>query len=314
MKGYSEWNGTVAKDEFHVSAVRVTYYWQVYFMLLVAFNIVVKIKNVEPIKQKWVKDETIIKEWENRMERAATTASSLEEKQDSGNINRIQSMATLNKSFPQGTNSERELVRIKLQKQVLDLEEAKTAQAKEIASLKKRVKQLEKRKKLRTSRLKRLRKVGSTNRVESSNDVSLGAQEDASKQGRKIADLNVDAEPIVNAAKTTSSIPVSVADPVTTAGEVVTTASATTIVDELNLAKIVEPEKPSKKKDQIALDEELALRLHAEEQAELERMQKEKVAQEEASRVAIIEELDSIKAMIEADEQLAARLQAKEQE
>ncbi|GJS88995.1 hypothetical protein Tco_0771631 [Tanacetum coccineum] len=271
---------------------------------------------------------------------------------------------------------------------------------------------MEKRKKLRTSWLKRLRKVGSASRVESSNDVSLGAQEDASKQGRKIADLDDDAEvtlidetqerndedlmfdtdvlngdevfeePIVNAAKTTSSFPVSAADPVTTAGEVVTTASATTTVDELTLAqtlieikaakpkavttaattittavastrpkakgivfhdqeeqapaftpivsssqasqlpqakdkgkaKMVEPEKPLKKKDQIALDEELALRLHAEEQAELERMQKERVAQEEASRAAIIEELDSIQAMIEADEQLAARLQAEEQE
>ncbi|GJW88414.1 putative ribonuclease H-like domain-containing protein [Tanacetum coccineum] len=73
-----------AKDEFQVSVVRVTYYWQVYLMLLVAFNTVVKIKNVEPIKQKWVKDETVIKEWEDRMERAATTASSLEAEQDSG--------------------------------------------------------------------------------------------------------------------------------------------------------------------------------------------------------------------------------------
>ncbi|GJV64205.1 putative ribonuclease H-like domain-containing protein [Tanacetum coccineum] len=102
---YLEWNGTTAKDEFQVSAVRVTYYWQVYLMLLVAFNTVVKIKNVEPIKQKWVKDETIIKEWEDKMERAATTASSLEAEQDSGNINRTQSMATLNESFPQGTDS-----------------------------------------------------------------------------------------------------------------------------------------------------------------------------------------------------------------
>ncbi|GKF49771.1 hypothetical protein Tco_0143022 [Tanacetum coccineum] len=81
-----------------------------------------------------------------------------------------------------------------LQEKVLDLEKAKTAQAKEIASLKKRVKQLEKRKKSRTSGLKRLRKVGSASRVEFSNDVSLGAQEDASKQGRKIADLDVDAK------------------------------------------------------------------------------------------------------------------------
>ncbi|GJR61703.1 putative ribonuclease H-like domain-containing protein [Tanacetum coccineum] len=50
-----------------------------------------------------VVDETIYKKWEDKMERAATTASSLEAKQDSGNINRTQSIATLNESFPQGT-------------------------------------------------------------------------------------------------------------------------------------------------------------------------------------------------------------------
>ncbi|GJS74217.1 putative ribonuclease H-like domain-containing protein [Tanacetum coccineum] len=49
--------------------------------------------------------ETVYKEWEDRMERAATTASSLDAEQDSGNINRTQSMATLNESFPQGTDS-----------------------------------------------------------------------------------------------------------------------------------------------------------------------------------------------------------------
>ncbi|GJS46724.1 putative ribonuclease H-like domain-containing protein [Tanacetum coccineum] len=52
-----------------------------------------------------VADETVYKEWAERMERAATTASSLEAKQDIGNINRTQSMATLNESFPQGTDS-----------------------------------------------------------------------------------------------------------------------------------------------------------------------------------------------------------------
>ncbi|GJR41853.1 putative ribonuclease H-like domain-containing protein [Tanacetum coccineum] len=222
-----------------------------------------------------------------------------------------------------------------LQEKVLDLEKAKTAQAKEIASLKKRVKQLEKRKKSRTSGLKRLRK------------------------GRKIADLDADAEVTLmdetqerndeDLMFDTDVLNVSAADPVTTAGEVVTTASATTTVDELTLAqtlieikaakpkavttaattittavsstrpkvkgivfhdqeeqapaftpivsfsqasqlpqakdkgkaKMVEPKKPLKKKDQIALDEELALRLHAEEEAELE---KERVAQEEASK------------------------------
>ncbi|GKD42706.1 hypothetical protein Tco_1267351 [Tanacetum coccineum] len=52
-----------------------------------------------------VTDESDIKEWEDRMERATTTASSLEVEQDSGNINRTQSMAILNESFPQGTDS-----------------------------------------------------------------------------------------------------------------------------------------------------------------------------------------------------------------
>ncbi|GJR56738.1 putative ribonuclease H-like domain-containing protein [Tanacetum coccineum] len=67
---YLERNGTAAKDEFQVSAVRVTYYWQ-----------------------------------EDKMERATTIASSLEAEQDSGNINMTQSMATLKESFPQGTDS-----------------------------------------------------------------------------------------------------------------------------------------------------------------------------------------------------------------
>ncbi|GKA78341.1 putative ribonuclease H-like domain-containing protein, partial [Tanacetum coccineum] len=52
-----------------------------------------------------VADETVIKEWEDGMERAATTASSLEVEKDSGNINMTQSMATINESFPQGTDS-----------------------------------------------------------------------------------------------------------------------------------------------------------------------------------------------------------------
>ncbi|GKE76399.1 hypothetical protein Tco_1542519, partial [Tanacetum coccineum] len=53
---------------------------------------------------------------------------------------------------------------------------------------------VEKRRKSRPSGLRRLRKVGSSSRVESSNDASLGAREDASKQGRKIKDLDADAE------------------------------------------------------------------------------------------------------------------------
>ncbi|GKD88666.1 hypothetical protein Tco_1364173, partial [Tanacetum coccineum] len=45
-------------------------------------------------------DKTIYKELEDIMGRATTTSSNLEAEQDSGNINRTQSMPTLNESLP----------------------------------------------------------------------------------------------------------------------------------------------------------------------------------------------------------------------
>ncbi|GKE90910.1 hypothetical protein Tco_1572005, partial [Tanacetum coccineum] len=69
----------------------------------------------------------------------------------------------------------------------------KSDQAIELASLKKRVDKQEKRRKFKTTGLKRLKKVGAARRIESSND-SLGAQEDASKQVRSIEDIDVHAE------------------------------------------------------------------------------------------------------------------------
>ncbi|GKB67280.1 hypothetical protein Tco_0928692 [Tanacetum coccineum] len=77
-----------------------------------------------------------------------------------------------------------------LQQRVLDLETTKTTQANEIASLKRRVKKLERRNKSRNHGLQRLYKVGLTTRVESSDYESLD-EEDASKQGR-IADSDDD--------------------------------------------------------------------------------------------------------------------------
>nr|GFB48112.1 hypothetical protein [Tanacetum cinerariifolium] len=52
-----------------------------------------------------VADETVHKERGDRVERAATTASSLEAEQDIGTINRTQSMAIPNEPIPQGTSS-----------------------------------------------------------------------------------------------------------------------------------------------------------------------------------------------------------------
>nr|GEW11540.1 retrovirus-related Pol polyprotein from transposon TNT 1-94 [Tanacetum cinerariifolium] len=74
---------------------------------------------------------------------------------------------------------------------VLGLEKTKTTQALEIKTLKRRVKKLEKKQRSRTHKLKRLYKVGLTARVDSSEDEQdLG--EDASKEGMKIHDIDVD--------------------------------------------------------------------------------------------------------------------------
>ncbi|GKF44166.1 hypothetical protein Tco_0130718 [Tanacetum coccineum] len=76
---------------------------------------------------------------------------------------------------------------------VLDLEKTKTDQAIEISSLKKRVKKLEMKRKSRHIGLTRLRKDGAARRVKSSKDKdNLGDQEDPSKQGRNIADIDQD--------------------------------------------------------------------------------------------------------------------------
>nr|GFB27132.1 ribonuclease H-like domain, reverse transcriptase, RNA-dependent DNA polymerase [Tanacetum cinerariifolium] len=79
-----------------------------------------------------------------------------------------------------------------LQSKVLALKTTKTNQALEIGSLKRRVKKLEKKANKRTHKLKRLYKIGSSRRIESSDEASLGDQEDASKQRRIIDNLDAD--------------------------------------------------------------------------------------------------------------------------
>nr|GEY00101.1 hypothetical protein [Tanacetum cinerariifolium] len=73
-------------------------------------------------------------------------------------------------------------------------QEKELGEAHEILSLKKRVTRLEKKRTSRTHGLKRLYKIVLSARVESSaKEQSLG-EEDASKQGRNIADIDADAE------------------------------------------------------------------------------------------------------------------------
>nr|GEU50811.1 hypothetical protein [Tanacetum cinerariifolium] len=77
-----------------------------------------------------------------------------------------------------------------LTRRVEHLEQDKIAQALEIIKLKKWVKKLEKKRKLIVTGLKRLRKVGTTQRIESSADTVMDDQEDASKQGEIIANID----------------------------------------------------------------------------------------------------------------------------
>ncbi|GJS06689.1 hypothetical protein Tco_0363485 [Tanacetum coccineum] len=184
-------------------------------------------------------------------------------------------------------------------------------------------------------------------------------------QGRNDEDLMFDTgvlngdevfqEPMVNTATTTSSILVSDADPVTTAGEIksekpkaitttattVTPASSrpkekgivfhdqeekapasTPIVSPLQIpqakdkgkAKMVEPEKPLTKKDQITIDEEVARNLEAQRQAELEEEERLSRQKEEEANIALIESWDNTQAMMDADFQLAQQMQTEEQE
>ncbi|GJX34336.1 hypothetical protein Tco_0245893, partial [Tanacetum coccineum] len=284
---------------------------------------------------------------------------------------------------------------------VLDLEKAKDAQAKEIAALKKRIQKLERKKMSRPTGLKRLKKVGMSRRVESSEDQeSLVAPEDASKQGRSIADIDADVEVTLvdetqerqddelmfdtgvldtdemhveakvdekdeqstkpddstaSEAVTTASVKDSAApttiEEITLAQtliqikaakpKVVTTAATTTtttspkargvVVQELSEFRVpqeaqpsiskdkgkgimVEPEVPLKRKDQIALDEQIARDIQAKLDAELIEEQKLARKQEEEANIALIESWENTQAMIEADRLLAERLQSKERE
>ncbi|GJW07516.1 putative ribonuclease H-like domain-containing protein [Tanacetum coccineum] len=270
-----------------------------------------------------VADETVHEERVDSIERAVTTAISLDAEQGSGNIISTQSMVT-----------------------VIALENIKTAQDLEINNLKKRVKKLEKKKKSRTPQLKRrLFKV----RIESSAEKSLETQGryghdtkiNTASTSITTASINITTiEPIitVSAPIATAGVPISTVEPSTPP-----TTTTTFIEDEdLTIAQTVmkmrtsetatrpivppqqqlypkdkgkgimqEPEKPvkAKGKDQIEYDANMAKRLQAELDEEV-RLEREK----EASNAALIEELDTIKARIYADAQLAKRLQAEERE
>ncbi|GJU17219.1 hypothetical protein Tco_1145185 [Tanacetum coccineum] len=77
---------------------------------------------------------------------------------------------------------------------------------------------------------------------------------------------------------------------------------------------MIEPEVPLKRKDQIALDEQIARYIQAKLDAELIEEQKQARKQEEEANIALIESWENTQAMMEADRLLVERLQSKERE
>ncbi|GKA42933.1 hypothetical protein Tco_0735593 [Tanacetum coccineum] len=287
---------------------------------------------------KKVGDEAVHKELGDRMEKATTTASSLEAEQESGiptdsqqtPINTQPSSSRPQKKQSNDGNKEviltvpqddhyhddsipipsNDLTITWILKQVLDLEKAKDAQAKEIAGLKKRVQKLERKKKLKTTRC--LQSGGSFEDIDKDAKVSLvdetqGRTDDAEmfdtddlhgdevivdmavaekqEQSAKIDEITlaqtlieikaVKPKAITTAATTTTTTrPKAKGVVVQEPSEFRTTTSSSQASQPSKTkdkvkAIMIKPEVPLKRKDQVALDEEMVRSLEAQLQAEL---------------------------------------------
>ncbi|GKE11880.1 hypothetical protein Tco_1415431, partial [Tanacetum coccineum] len=315
-----------------------------------------------------VEDEAVHKELGDSLVRAATTASSLEVEKDSGggprgqetigdtiaqtrfeNVSKLSNDSLLARGNTLRSDEDRlkldELMELctNLQKKVLDLEKTKTSQDNEIASLKRRVKKLEKKNRSRNHKLKRLYKVGLTARVESSGDEeNLG--KDASKQGRRINAIDADEDITLvsvqdDADKEMFDVDTLNGEEVFVAGQnenvveeivdvaqVSTAATNVTITtEEITLAQALADLKSTKPKakgiafrepgesttifSQQLQDKEIALKL----QAEIDEEERITRAKEEKINEANIA-WDDIQPKVDADYQLAERLQAEEHE
>ncbi|GJT86597.1 hypothetical protein Tco_1068314 [Tanacetum coccineum] len=297
-----------------------------------------------------VTDEVVYKELGDSLVRDATTASSLEAEQDSGNIIKTRSKAIPNESSSLRTTSgggprcqetkgdtiaqtrlkldELMALYTTLQTRVLDLEKTNTSQHNEIARLKRRVKKLEKKDRSRTHKVKRLYKVGLTDRVESfDNEESLG--EDASKHGR-INAIDADGEITLVSVQNVDEemFDVNVLD-----GEEVFIAEQEVVANEkdddgeITLAQALIEMKSTKPKVKRAVIQEpgestttISSQLSSQQSQnkdefdEEERLAREKAEKEKEANIALIETWDDIHAKIDVDYQLAERLQAQEQE
>ncbi|GJR31093.1 hypothetical protein Tco_1107325 [Tanacetum coccineum] len=217
---------------------------------------------------------------------------------------------------PEGRMKLDELITLctKLSKYVLDLEKEKEAQAKEKSQeigKKKEVKHLTPKKE----------KIQTNKDFEELDDHMENVEEetvDAATTGVSTAAVTIStAEPRTPPSSTTvfddEDVTMAMAQTLIKMKEHKAKEKGVAITDVEDSSRNVRPRKDQGDL-QIQADAELAQRLHEEELAELERRQKERVAQEEASMAALYEEYDTIQASIDADAFFAAKLQQEERE
>nr|GEU50200.1 hypothetical protein [Tanacetum cinerariifolium] len=218
------------------------------------------------------KDKAVHNELGNCLVRAATTASSLEAEQDSGNINKTQSKVTPNESNSQGTNlggcprCKETMEDTTAQIRVLELEKTNTSQHNEIASLKKRVKKLEKKNRSRTHKLKRLYK-GKIEVIDVDEDITIVNDQD--DDDTYMFDVNVLALKALKTSKPKVKGLI-IQDP----GESTTTTISSQRSQDKGKGIMIEELVKTKKKDLIRLDEEATKRFQAQEQKELSDVEK----------------------------------------
>nr|GEU43979.1 hypothetical protein [Tanacetum cinerariifolium] len=155
-----------------------------------------------------------------------------------------------------------------LSQKVSHLEQEKIAQALEIIKLKKRVKKLEKQQRSKSSGLKRLRKVRTSQRVESSTETIMGAQEDASKQRGRIEAIDADEDITLVDAETQVDLGAELQgrkDEYTIAIKDASVAEPTVFDDEEMTMTMAQTLIKMKSKKERLLDEQIAKRLHDEE-------------------------------------------------
>ncbi|GJY12371.1 hypothetical protein Tco_0381680 [Tanacetum coccineum] len=188
----------------------------------------------------------------------------------------------------------------KLQTQVLDLEKAKDAQAKEIDALKKRIQRLERKKIGKEEKVKTYRQddelMFDTGVLDADEMPVEGKVDVKDEQSTKLDDST--GGEVVTTASVEGGVAPTTIEEVTLAQtliqikaakpKVVTTAATTTrILQEPSI--MIEPEVLLKRKDQIAFDEQITRDIQAKLDAELIEEQKLARKQEEEAKYALIE-------------------------